>query len=1213
MSQIKNIFYKVVAFLFTFVILFALVGAPTPTLAFEFKDVTNRVSGFFDRLKGVVNPRPVDVQQDENSKFPQLEYVPGEVLVKYKTPPVQIGRRSNFEREEGGRGGIIDSAPTDATPIAPKAKNRELSSWYKVKSPTSRSSSRIEGSSGQALPDQDVLKLVEELKQDPNVEYAEPNYILHTQLIPNDTLYSTSGSWGQSFPDMWGLKKINAEKAWDETTGSSQVIVGVIDTGIDYTHPDLVNNVWTNTDEIQNNGIDDDSNGFVDDYYGWDFANNDNNPLDDHGHGTHVAGTVAAVGNNNQGLPGLSWNSKVMGIKAGGHSLQTDHIIASMNYAADNGAKVISMSLGGYGQSVFFRDAVNALHSQGLTIVVAAGNESIDSMLVSPASFQSAITVGATDNNDQRAYFSNFGVKLDIMAPGVDILSTRASAFTNCPKVVQSIYCTISGTSMATPHVSGIVALMISQNPSLNNEQIRQILRRDTIDLGNIGRDNMYGYGRVDLTNFASEEVLAPYISSPNTFDVVSTQLIEVKGWVKGSGFQSYKVQIGEGYSPTSWQDVQTSNIQPINESVLATVDTTTIKNNVEYTIRLVATDNQGKNYYFEIYDVKVDGIYNAYIKTPSNYVAKGVVNVEGIATRKSGLPFDITYTLEWAKGDNPQNNEFTNQGITLVNNGQFGLYDSTLGTWDTSSFSHGDWYTLRLTVSLPGYGPGEYKKKVKIDQDLVNGWPKVHSCFLCTGSPQIVDLDGDGDKEVLYTTLSEFSEFKPIWIYAYNRDGTVVSGFFPHQIPSGNSTNVFTVEDLDNDNKKEIIYVSLASSGVRKIYVLDNIGNIIYGWPSNDLNFNYYSTADDSIPTVADLDNDGKKEIIFFDYEGQNVRIWAYKKDGSQIIGFPKSIPVTAQAAEDTVVPAASVADMDGDGNVEIAIGVDKQFYLLDNGGNILPGWPFNSTLTTTNYQGVVRPEVFHTTPTFADTDGDGDMEVHVRGNWYLWGAPGMTYHSWEKDSSSISLWGNTNNATTDYLTQTDSILSGDIGDNDKDSLITFDAVKITLIQKDKNPVNLAMSDFITRPLIGDMNGDKNLEILVSAQKSLKIHNFTYGAPVIGLDTLWERNFHLGSMAIYSSAASDMNSNGKIEMAVPRWVDGNITRILSGNKGVKDEGFVYLWEIPNESGKLYADWPMTFQNSAKTGRTQTLLTDDEPFGRLIIETWHKITDRIRI
>ncbi|HEY2415839.1 MAG TPA: S8 family serine peptidase, partial [Pirellulaceae bacterium] len=313
----------------------------------------------------------------------------------------------------------------------------------------------------------------------PDVLYAEPNYRIHTDAIPNDT----------QFGQLWGLNNtgqssgtadddIDAAEAWNISTGSSTIVVGVIDSGVDYTHPDLAANIWTNPGEIPGNGIDDDGDGFIDDVHGYNFVANNGNPMDDLGHGTHVSGTIGAIGNNGVGVAGVNWNVQIMAIKfLDSSGSGTDSAaIAAINYAAlmhSRGVniKLTSNSWGGGGFSQALQDAIAATQQQGMLFIAAAGNSNFntDTTPNYPSGYplDNIISVAASDRNDAKASFSNYGATtVDLTAPGVDVLSTT-------PNNTYSVY---SGTSMATPHVAGVAALAWSVAPNATYQQIRNAI-----------------------------------------------------------------------------------------------------------------------------------------------------------------------------------------------------------------------------------------------------------------------------------------------------------------------------------------------------------------------------------------------------------------------------------------------------------------------------------------------------------------------------------------------------------------------------------------------------------------------------------------------------------------------------------------------------------------------------------------------------------------
>jgi subtilisin family serine protease len=330
------------------------------------------------------------------------------------------------------------------------------------------------GASQQRISRMTVEQAVARFRGDPRIRYIEPNFVVHASRAPNDpslaqewAMHNTGQTGGTAGAD------IDALRAWDITTGSASVLVAIIDSGIDYTHTDLAPNIFFNTAEIPNNHIDDDGNGFVDDVRGWDFVNGDNDPMDDNGHGTHVAGTVGAVGNNGIGVAGVSWNVRLLPVKflnsSGAGNVA--NAISAIEYATRMGARIMNNSWGGgpYSQALF--DAIRAAGDAGALFVAAAGNESSDNDLTPsyPAGYvlPNVISVAATDANDQLATFSNYGATtVDLAAPGVDILSTAR----------RGGYILLSGTSMATPHVSGTLALILSRFPDIDPASAKSLL-----------------------------------------------------------------------------------------------------------------------------------------------------------------------------------------------------------------------------------------------------------------------------------------------------------------------------------------------------------------------------------------------------------------------------------------------------------------------------------------------------------------------------------------------------------------------------------------------------------------------------------------------------------------------------------------------------------------------------------------------------------------
>lgn len=286
-----------------------------------------------------------------------------------------------------------------------------------------------------------VVEAVKKLSVSPYIIYAEPDYLEEMHLISNDPLYKY----------LWGVQKINTPLAWNYTTGSSEVVVGVIDTGIDYNHQDIRENMWISPNEKL--------------FYGWNFADNNDNSIDTDGHGSHVAGTIGAVGNNGIGITGVCWNVRVASLKFG---LDIASAIAAINFANSFNIQILNASWGGRAYSYSLKYAID--HYNGL-FIASAGNNGTDNDIepIYPASYDSdnIISVAATDPYDTLARFSNYGIEsVDIAAPGTDILSLD----------LDGEYSPLNGTSMAAPHVAGAAALLKAYLPSISTSSLKNII-----------------------------------------------------------------------------------------------------------------------------------------------------------------------------------------------------------------------------------------------------------------------------------------------------------------------------------------------------------------------------------------------------------------------------------------------------------------------------------------------------------------------------------------------------------------------------------------------------------------------------------------------------------------------------------------------------------------------------------------------------------------
>jgi subtilisin family serine protease len=414
-----------------------------------------------------------------------------------------------------------------------------------------------------------------------HVFYAEPVPVIRAELTVNDPM----------FGNLWGLTKIGCTTAWDTSTGAG-IVVAVIDSGIESSHSDLQNQIWSNTGEIPSNSTDDDANGYVDDTWGWDFFNSDNDPTDDHNHGTHCSGTVAAEGNNSTGVVGIAFGAKLMALKGLDASGTGDGnaLVNCMNYAVNNGADIMSNSWGGPGYWSTYATTINNAVAAGVVPVFAMGNDNQSGTLHSPSNCPQAIAVAASTQTDGRATFSNFGIKVDVTAPGVAIDST----------ITGNTYGTMQGTSMATPLVAGSLAVLISdlngRSVTASVEQIRTILNKLADDQEAPGWDPREGHGRLNLTAmmgvnpalYCEANILSPDASGP-----VTGNSITITGYAAGPRFQDYTVEYAPGipYDSATWTTLTTSSTA-VSNGTLHTWDISSLPNG-RYTIRLTVRNDQ--------------------------------------------------------------------------------------------------------------------------------------------------------------------------------------------------------------------------------------------------------------------------------------------------------------------------------------------------------------------------------------------------------------------------------------------------------------------------------------------------------------------------------------------------------------------------------------------------------------------------------------------
>ncbi len=430
------------------------------------------------------------------------KYLPDRVIVKFKSGPTITSGMASLSKSTQNR---MEALGINGYEQLFDAKSRNKESLnniveLKVNSPM------------------EIGYIVAKLSKLPEVEWAEPQYIYDLAFTPNDSLYN----------NQYSLQKINAEAAWDITKGSRDIVIAIVDTGVDWDHPDLAGNIWTNEEELNGTaGVDDDNNGYVDDIRGWDFGGTtgvaDNNPMEDQpDHGTHVAGIVGAVTNNNTGVASIGYNCRIMAVKTAQDNIRDSFGRALISYgyqgiiyAVDNGAKVINCSWGSYSFSSAFQAVIDYAVANGVLLVGAAGNEN-NRDAIYPGNYKGALSVGYSNSQDLRDPSSNYGEKVDLFAPGSGIFDTWQN----------NTYAQLSGSSMASPLVAGIAGLVFTKFPEYSPLQVAEQIRVNADNIDNLNPSYTYllGSGRANA-----------YQSVSNT-NSKSVRIKDVVFYDKGNG-----------------------------------------------------------------------------------------------------------------------------------------------------------------------------------------------------------------------------------------------------------------------------------------------------------------------------------------------------------------------------------------------------------------------------------------------------------------------------------------------------------------------------------------------------------------------------------------------------------------------------------------------------------------------------------------------------
>lgn len=788
-----------------------------------------------------------------------------------------------------------------------------------------------------------LLECCDILSSNPGVKYAAPNKIYYFDFTPDDPLFkeqyslrNTGQGGGITGAD------IDALRAWDLQQGAGDVIVGVIDTGIDLDHPDLWQKIWVNRFEVAFNGIDDDNNGFIDDIVGWDFANEDPYPVDDFGHGTHVAGIIGAVGNNGEGIAGVDFNCRLMAVKIGSiYGLHEDDAALGLAYAAAMGAKILNNSWGGYIPSELINQVIQYVEHLGCLVVAAAGNDDTDWPHY-PGYLEQVLCVASVDSRQQRSiwrlpFASSYGDWVDINAFGSEIISCFPD----------NGYAKKSGTSMATPMVSGVAALTLASYPNLPARQLkaRLIATADNIDTYDPDFANKLGAGRVNAYRAISER--------PHPMLIIGqVDCHDHKGNQDGRLEPSEKAAIRLSLQNV-WVDSPacTATIHTDNRFVKVT------KRGVN--LAPLSQDNLVEMQDF--FEIELSAIcpIDQRVQFDVNFSYQGdypmtrdhfFLTLFSPIMPERGFPFTIAENITtdpcFADLDGDEELEIifgTGQGrlYALDHHGEpvhgFPIKPCNGILANPAAADIDNDSNIEIVVSTVSQGVMVIDHK----GNLLPNWPASSGGHGSPSAPALADIDGDGCLDIIDTAWDGV-------INAWDHKARPLPGFPIRLENSGGMNTSPGVGDLDGDGLMDIIVPTKSGS----LHVIDAYGRQLNGFPL-DLGIGLTSA-----PAAGDMDKDGDLEIVL---GGQDGKLYIINHDGS----FMHPYPVETLGS---FTSSPALGDLDADGMLDVVIGSEDGFlYAFNWRGEALDGFPVNFK------QGIVS------SPLIADVNGNGFLEVII------------------------------------------------------------------------------------------------------------------------------------------------------------------------------------------------------------------------------------------
>ena len=854
--------------------------------------------------------------------------------------------------------------------------------------------------SAEIVKDANIADVLKELNAMPEVKYAEPNYPLELLSTPNDTFYDLQydlNNTGQTFPIMGGGTDsgtpgadINWQTAYSAGMPSNEIIVGVIDSGVDYNHGDISNRMWRNPDEIIN-GIDDDFNGYVDDVYGINIAYGTGDPMDDHGHGTHCAGIIAAETDNNYGISGVNPNAKIMALKfmdANGKG-DTRNAIECLIYAVSMGAKVVNCSFGGGGFLQSFYDAIEFANEQGCAVVCAAGNNGAN-LMIYPSAYPNTLCVGATDENDEITSFSNYGSWLDVMAPGQDILSLKTSAYSG--QNFSNEFLVVSGTSMSSPCAAGVLSLLMSANPGQHPFLYQNVLKEACDDIYGIGiNTNLTGWlgsGRVDLPATLAYDETNAFIEARlsvegnfGTAQIVPGESADViiKAGLWRYGMDNLSVKLtgkssgisfpkGSSYTLGNMEGYSVTNLP--QDTFAVKVNSDTDWGSIEsFYVQLLSGTNiiDRKKIYVQVYSTEISifsiaDVDNDDVKEIIGQYSASIFCFDNVGGLKwmANLPyesFDAIVDIVPGDFDGDGTNEIAVavSSLLTMGHGKIHIVRGDGSYWKEAGSMYG--YKSLAVADLNNDGKDDLIAHCKTGQsgdyilrayniDAGNIlWDADHYNYDLT-QPAIGDVDGDGTSEIVFFEYPGDEEANHAFIKVIDFAGVEKMNYEVDFFDSYVSKP--SLGDFDGNGTLEICASDSIPESVNFI-IFDLVkGELFPGFP-RQLNM------DVRTPVLADLDQNGDLEIVGIDSNAKALR--AINHDGSSVSGFP-----IYDENIQTVVSIA-VSDVDGNNKPDILYLTqivrnpeeDTESYTVvarDYNGLLVQGFPVTHTQTDQEFE---------------------------------------------------------------------------------------------------------------------------------------------------------------------------------------------------------------------------------------------------------------------